>query len=89
MFTSIPPLQRVATWLLENGANPNAYDEQGETPMHCVMRANHVDAALALQKGYGSVNLPRKSDWKTPLDLASESDEVGLLLSSYCLFHCR
>ncbi|CAM9238816.1 unnamed protein product, partial [Ectocarpus sp. 8 AP-2014] len=79
MFASIPPLQRVATWLLENGANPNACDEQGETPMHCVMRANNVDAALALQKGYGSVNLPRRTDWKTPLDLASDSDEVGLL----------
>ncbi|CAM9985221.1 unnamed protein product, partial [Ectocarpus sp. 8 AP-2014] len=82
-------VQRVATWLLENGANPNACDEQGETPMHCVMRANNVDAALALQKGYGSVNLPRRTDWKTPLDLASDSDEVGLLLSSCCLFHCQ
>ncbi|CAN0006552.1 unnamed protein product, partial [Ectocarpus sp. 6 AP-2014] len=69
-------VQRVATWLLENGANPNACDEQGETPMHCVMRANNVDAALALQKGYGSVNLPRKTDWKTPLDLTSDNDEV-------------
>lgn len=44
--------------------------------MHRVMKAGHADAALALQKRRGNVNLPRKTDRKTPVDLASGSGEV-------------
>lgn len=47
--------------------------------MHCVMRAGNADAALELQKRRGNVNLPRKTDWKTPMDLAFGHDEVGNL----------
>eukprot|EP00903_Cladosiphon_okamuranus_P008594 g8243.t1 len=69
-------VQRMAAWLIENGASPNACDEDGETPMHRVMKAGHADAALALHKRRGNVNLPRKTDWKTPVDLAAGSREV-------------
>eukprot|EP00752_Nemacystus_decipiens_P004997 g4543.t3 len=69
-------VQRIAAWLIESGASANACDDDGETPMHRVMKAGHVDAALALHKRRGNVNLPRKTDWKTPLDLAAGSGEV-------------
>lgn len=67
----------MAAWLIESGASPNACDEEGETPMHRVMKAGHADAAVALKKRRGNVNLPRKTDWKTPVDLAAGSGEVG------------
>ena len=44
--------------------------------MHCVMRAGHANAALALQKRRGNISLPRKTDWKTPVDLATGTGEV-------------
>ncbi|CAM9491761.1 unnamed protein product [Scytosiphon promiscuus] len=69
-------VQRVAAWLVENGAYPNSCDNQGETPMHCVMKAGNADAALELQRRRGNINLPRKMDWKTPLDLALGHEEL-------------
>lgn len=44
--------------------------------MHRVVKAGHAEAALALQKRRGNANIPRKTDWKTPVDLATGSGEV-------------
>lgn len=79
--------QRVAAWLVENGAYPNACDNQGETPMHCVMKAGNADAALELQRRRGNINLPRKTGWKTPVDLAFGHEEVGDLRVSISMRH--
>lgn len=74
----------MAAWLIESGASPNACDDQGETPMHRVMKAGHADAAVALHKRRGNVNLPRKTDWKTPVDLAAGSGEVKRAAGGGC-----
>lgn len=47
--------------------------------MHCVVRAGHADATIALRKRGGSVNIPRTRDWKTAADLASGDGQVRVL----------
>ncbi|CAN0356322.1 unnamed protein product, partial [Laminaria digitata] len=69
---------RVCTWLTENGGDPNAFDEDGETPMHSAVNAGHASVAIALERRGGDLDLGRKRDGKTPSQLAAEKGEVRL-----------
>ena len=70
--------QRVCTWLTENGGDPNAFDEGGETPMHSAVHAGHASVAVALERRGGDLDLGRRGDGKTPSQLAAENGEVTL-----------
>ncbi|KAF5205478.1 Adp-ribosylation factor gtpase-activating protein, partial [Thalictrum thalictroides] len=69
--------------LLQYGANVNAPDSRGQTPLHhCILRGRTVLAKLLLSRGADSRAIDR--DGKTPLlhasDLALEDDEILSLL---------
>lgn len=68
--------QNIATWLVENGADPNTYNAKGETPMHVTAKAGHASIVPELEKRGGDPNLPKVRDGKTPEAMATESVEV-------------
>jgi cytohesin len=66
---------------LENGANPNAEDNDGWTPLHFVAQEGRVDAVkILLERGAD----PRIADNEghTPLDYAHDSAIRSLLESA-------
>lgn len=61
--------KRVSTWLIENGADPNAYDDEGETPMHYVAASAQTAIVRELEKRGGDCHLSRRVDGKTAAEL--------------------
>ncbi|KAL6996847.1 hypothetical protein U1Q18_006975 [Sarracenia purpurea var. burkii] len=65
--------------LLQHGANINASDSKGQTPLHhCIFRGRIAIAKLLLSRGANPRALDREG--KTPLQLVSETcDDIELL----------
>jgi ankyrin repeat protein len=76
-------LQVVET-LLKDGADANALDKNGRTPLHLVSEQGCLDGAQLLL-GSGADTKSRDKDKMTPLHLALQNGhlEVAKLLSSY------
>lgn len=68
--------QRLAAWLLENGADPNAVDAAGETAMHAAIDHGNAAAAAVISRKGGDLTLERLSDGLTSVELAIESGDV-------------
>lgn len=66
----------VVTWLAENGADPNAYNDEGETPMHIAARTGHFLATAQLELRGGDLRLPRERDGKTATELEGWQGKV-------------
>jgi hypothetical protein len=59
-------------WLLKNGADPNALDDHGRTPLHVCAERNTATTVLKLLIEAGSDPNLRDSSGKTPLDYARQ-----------------
>ena len=72
-----------ALWLIANGANVHAKDEDGLTPLHLAAVYNATETAALLLKNGAEVNAKHK-DW-TPLHLAAvynATETAALLLKN-------
>ena len=68
----------VAAWLIESGADLNAADQYGNTPlMHAVMGCNKEMAALLLERG-ARTDI-KNNDGKTAYDMAYENGFTDML----------
>jgi ankyrin repeat protein len=66
--------------LLSKGADPNVKDEDGNTPLHLAIKANHLQIARLLVERGADVNARNKRG-KTPLHIAAErSNEEAVAL---------
>ena len=57
--------QRLAAWLIESGADPNAVDGSGQTPLHAAMECDNFAVVSTLARKGGDVNLKRRSDGRS------------------------
>jgi ankyrin repeat protein len=76
-FPIIRGRKKAAEYLLSQGADPGAASPDGLTPLHGAVMFNQPDMVLWLfEQG---VNPNPKYDSKTPLELALENEQVGLV----------
>ena len=54
---------------MECGADPNAYDEGGETPVHCAAAAAQPVVVREFEKRGSDRHLPRRADGKTAAEI--------------------
>jgi ankyrin repeat protein len=75
---------KAVRWLLENGADPNALDDQGRTPLHVCAERNTTTTVLKLLIAAGSDLNARDASGKTPLDhaRAHKREQVVVYLCS-------
>lgn len=60
---------------IENGADPNAVDNGGTTPVHAAVKSNHVPLAAALARRGGDLTR-RDRHGHSPLDLVKRVEDV-------------
>lgn len=70
---------RLVRRLLDAGADPNALDPWGETPLHNAVRGGDADCVRLLLERGADRSL-RNSNGKTPADLAAANTELQALL---------
>jgi myosin-5 len=75
---------QVVSWLIENGADPNACDSKGQTPVHIAVSCGSLDTAGLLVRSGGDAQVAR-DDGSRALDLAANNAEVEKLMLEY--FH--
>jgi ankyrin repeat protein len=75
---------QVVEALLKDGADVNALDKNGRTPLHLVSGHGHLDGAQLLLDS-GADTRSRDKDKMTPLHLALKNGHLGVakLLSNY------
>jgi uncharacterized protein len=72
--------EKVVQMLLRLGADPNAREQDGYTPLHAATQNGHEDMIRILLYGGADLTL-RGKDGKTPLDLAMETgDEKTMII---------
>jgi len=72
-----------ARWLLENGADINITDDDGDTPLHSCESA---EMAKMLVEEFNADPLAKNDEGKMPIDNAYEDDFTGVVeyLKTYC-----
>ncbi|CAM9114900.1 unnamed protein product [Pylaiella littoralis] len=65
-------MQRLAAWLIESGADPDALDESGQTAMHVAMESNNFEVVLTVHRKGGDVHLMRRSDGRSVITQVME-----------------
>jgi hypothetical protein len=70
---------KAVKWLLQNGADPNALDEGGRTPLHVCAERNTSTSVLKLLIEAGSQLNARGSSGKTPLDYARDNGRAQVV----------
>jgi ankyrin repeat protein len=70
---------KAVKWLLQNGANPNALDGGGRTPLHVCAERNTSASVLELLIEAGSEPNARDASGKTPLDYARAKKRVKVV----------
>eukprot|EP00903_Cladosiphon_okamuranus_P008596 g8244.t1 len=73
--TSVVSMQRLAAWLIESGADPNAVDDSGQTALHVAMECDNFAVVSTLARKGGDVNLKRRVDGRTVITLALEQGQ--------------
>lgn len=71
--------QRGVRWLLENGANVNALDDSGMTPLHAAARRNTGIRTVTALLDHGADPTIRDTNGHTPLDLARASNRSRII----------
>lgn len=69
-------IQRIAAWLVESGADPNAVDNAGDTPLHVAVEGGNVATAATLARKGGDPMVERRFDGRTAVELAISNGEV-------------
>ncbi|CAM9455312.1 unnamed protein product [Phaeothamnion confervicola] len=80
---STAAVQRVAAWLVENGAEPNTVDGCGQTPLHLAVESGNIGTAASLANKGGDLNAARPGDGKTVVQLAPSDAAVAQLMVQY------
>eukprot|EP01104_Vermistella_antarctica_P014064 TRINITY_DN4365_c0_g2_i1.p1 TRINITY_DN4365_c0_g2~~TRINITY_DN4365_c0_g2_i1.p1 ORF type:complete len:1231 (+),score=306.57 TRINITY_DN4365_c0_g2_i1:338-4030(+) len=72
----------VVQWLLKNDADPNMQDHDGETSLHCAVRANRLDEVRLLLEAGASAKLTNKAGL-TAGELPCENAAIKTLVGQY------
>jgi uncharacterized protein len=82
-YSKKAPAEKMAMWMLGNGADPNSPQEDGSTPLHAAARAGYDNAArMLLRKGADPA--ATDAEGRTALEVASlraDNPTVALLRS--------
>jgi ankyrin repeat protein len=70
---------KAVRWLLEHGADPNALDEHGRSPLHVCARRNTSTSVVRLLIEAGSDIGARDASGNTALDYAVENKRVKVV----------
>ena len=68
----------VVNFLLSSGADPNAIDSEGNTPLHCAARSNHPEI-VKLFLEYNANKEIKNKNGETPLEIAISNDSLRVL----------
>ncbi|TMW63387.1 hypothetical protein Poli38472_002328 [Pythium oligandrum] len=69
---------KVCVWLVENGADPNAFDNNGDTPLHFAVMLNRYDLVETLMKK-GADPTVKNNKGLDPVEVAEEDDMKEIL----------
>lgn len=70
----------VISQLISQGADVNAQDSAGNTPLHSTVRSENLDILRLLLKVEDiKINTPDADDGNTPLHLAAQTNNVEIL----------
>ncbi|GLD93133.1 hypothetical protein PINS_up001725 [Pythium insidiosum] len=70
---------KVCVWLIENGADPNAADANGDTPLHYAVMLNRYDLVETLMKKGADPKVANEKG-QSSIDIAIEDDMKELLV---------
>jgi ankyrin repeat protein len=70
---------KAVKWLVEHGANPNALDGGGRTPLHVCAERNRSAATIKLLVAAGADLSARDASGHTPLDYARKNKRVRVV----------
>ena len=73
----------IIEYLIENGADINAQDKYGMSPLHHTAIRGNQEALKVLLKSPGIVQEPRDAQGSTPLHLAATYNQPEVLNSKY------
>ena len=77
--------------LVDAGADPDARDERGWTPLHCAVQSYHTDIVIALLRAGANPNLHTRKFNRTPLHLAAhlcDGDTTQALIDGKANIDC-
>ncbi|KAL8015194.1 putative Axin interactor dorsalization-associated protein [Plasmopara halstedii] len=79
---------KVCVWLIENGADPNAIDVNGDTALHYAVELERFDLVETLMKRGANSSLKNLKGF-SPVDIAQEADLKDILNSANHTFEAE